>query len=104
MTPLSQFSVQEAVSESPCLVQRLDGTVIGPRATEHMSDFGDMASVGKRLCVGGDETYKGVFVGHSLRFGFVVGILLHVQDSQYAIMRGEAFKTREEMLGRWIIE
>lgn len=94
----------EAITESPSLLWRLDGTPAGPRKTDGCFDFGDMRTVGLRVAACGDESYKGMFLGHSLRLGFVVGVLQDPTAKEVAFTKGESFWTKQEMQDRWFID
>lgn len=107
MQPLSALGLLEVVQECPIFVLTPDGRRVEPRATEGCWDFGDWATVGEILCVGGDETYRGVFLGHCLRLGYIVGVINQTEPKSGEPVKfvcGEAFKTREDMHGRWLLE
>jgi hypothetical protein len=113
MRALPPSALCEVILDTPFLLSVPDfaGTdhrYIGPRESEGCFDFGDMRTVGKEVCVGGDESYKGVFLGRHLRFGYVVGVIADqarpAKVDGYKFINGEAFATMEEMHCRWVLE
>ena len=91
MHQLAAPVLQEAAVEAPCL---------SPRETEHSTDYGDMRTVGKGL-VERKSKQRGIFLGHTLRLGYLIGIL--DKEGRFLIS-GESFLEKDEMCGRWTLE
>ncbi len=93
MNVLPSIAMVEILQDTPALPLRV---------CETCDDFGDMRTVGKKVCVAGDESYIGVFLGRNPRLGYVVGILAQTEGFE-GFAKVEAFKVHSEMIRRWIL-
>jgi hypothetical protein len=96
MEPIPVTVLPDLIAETPSLSPQ--------RKSEGCFDFFGMQDVGKRIVVGGDDTYRGVFLGRNLRVGFLVGVVKPIGDGMETFLTAESFKTLEELHSRWVLE